>query len=206
MSGRFFLTIILTLFGVVMMASPAKTAPHRYKILMVVAPYNFRDEELAVPYKKFTQAGMRVTVASTTTGTITGMLKATWHPDILLRSARAGEYDALVFVGGCGVVTLYNNRDALRLARNAAEQHKIIAAICLAPGILAKAGLLHNRRATCFYTAANLLKKGGAHYDGHNDVVQDSNIITANGPKAADRFAKLIIKNLRSGIGAGTSH
>jgi protease I len=72
-------------------------------ILMVVAPLNFRDEELFVPKEFFEKKGINVVVASGDSGVATGMLGGSINVDIRVSDAVARDYDAVVFVGGSGV-------------------------------------------------------------------------------------------------------
>jgi len=66
-----------------------------------------------------------------------------------------------------------------------------VAAICISPVTLARAGILKNRRATVFPTEAEELKKEGAIYTGA-PVEEDGRIITASGPEAAGEFGERI--------------
>jgi protease I len=81
--------------------------------------------------------------------------------------------------------------DALRLAREADEGAKVLGAICLAPVILANAGVLRNRRATVAGTEARTIEAAGATYTGPG-VTVDENIVTANGPKSSTAFGQRI--------------
>jgi protease I len=162
-------------------------------VLMVIAKENFRDEELFVPKKMFEKNGIKVTVASTVTSTVTGMLKGKIKPDVLLNDVEVEDYDAVVFVGGIGAQMYYDDETAHKIARDAAEQEKVLSAICIAPNILAKAGVLKDKNATCWDSA--ILKEMGAKHQREN-VVTDGKIITANGPNAAGEFAEVIIKTL----------
>jgi len=67
----------------------------------------------------------------------------------------------------------------------------VLAAICLAPAILAKAGILKGKKATVWEGARNKVVAGGAAYR-EGPVVIDGKIITANGPSAAAQFGKSI--------------
>jgi protease I len=162
-------------------------------VLMVIAKENFRDEELFVPKKMFEENGIKVTVASTVTSTVTGMLKGKIKPDVLLNDVEVEDYDAVVFVGGVGAQMYYDDETAHNIARDAAEQDKVLSAICIAPNILAKAGVLKDKNATCWDSA--ILKEMGAKHQREN-VVTDGKIITANGPDAAGEFAEAILKTL----------
>jgi protease I len=74
---------------------------------------------------------------------------------------------------------------------------KVVAAICLAPVVLARAGILKGKKATFFNSPISLgeMKAGGAVLVD-KAVVTDSRIITANGPAAAKEFAETFIRTL----------
>ena len=59
---------------------------------------------------------------------------------------------------------LFHNIDAWRIAQTMAQQGKVVAAICLAPVILAFAGVLRGRQATVAGTEATTIATHGAHY------------------------------------------
>ncbi len=161
------------------------------RVLMVVASRDFRDEEFAEPYDRLMAAGAVVTVVSSTGAPTRGMLGRVLQPDGVLREQQAASYDAVIFVGGSGAQEYFNNPDAHRLAREAAEANRIVAAMCIAPAILANAGVLRGRRATCFPSVLPLLRKGGAVVTDR-PVVRDGILITAPGPEAAREFALAI--------------
>ncbi len=107
------------------------------QVLMVIASRDFRDEEYARPREILESAGYTVIVASRSRETARGMLGMRVQPDLLLSEACAADYDAVVFVGGSGAQTYWDDPEAHRLAREAASGGKVVAAICIAPVILA---------------------------------------------------------------------
>lgn len=167
------------------------------KILMVIAPKNFQDQEFSVPKKLFEKNGYQVTVASSTLSEATGMSRMKVKPDILVKDAKVADYDAIVFVGGSGTTVYFNNPQVLSLAIEAAKYGKTIGAICIAPVILSKAGILQGKKATVWGGEKSSLIKGGATYTG-KDVEIDEKIITANGPSAAEKFAQKIMEQIES--------
>ena len=88
--------------------------------------------------------------------------------------------------------------EVLERVRQFHEKGKLVSAICLAPMILARAGILKGVMSTVFPTdwAITSLKNNGAHYTSDH-VVEDGNIITADGPQSAKEFAEKIIKKLQ---------
>lgn len=166
-------------------------------ILMVIAPKNFRDEELQKPYDIFTKAGARVRIASSSLKEATGMFGKRVKPDILLEDVNVSEYDAIIFVGGSGASQYFNDPLAIRIAREAYEKGKVIGAICIAPSILANAGILEGKRATSFSSEKSNLEAHGATFTGRNIEV-DGRIVTASGPHVAKEFGETIAKLLQS--------
>lgn len=169
------------------------------KALFVIAPKNFRDEELFDTKSVLESKGIQTTIASTSKASARGMLGGTASPQLLISEVNSRDYAAIVFVGGTGVeeYALYEKSDVLALAKKFASGGKIIAAICIAPRILARAGLLEGKKATGFQDAetVRLLKEGGAQYTGKS-VEQDGKIITATGPSAARVFGEKIVAAL----------
>ena len=164
-------------------------------VLMIVAPIGFRDEECLEPKEVFEGAGVDVTIASKGTKIAKGKLGAELEVQKDISEVKTADYDAIVFVGGPGTTIYFNDPAALKIAKEAYAAGKITAAICIAPSILANAGLLRGKKATSFPSEETNLKMKGAIYTGKN-VEQDGKIITANGPGAAKEFGKLILKNL----------
>jgi protease I len=163
------------------------------RVLMVIAPKDFNDDEYFIPKKLFLEAGFEV---ATTSLEKTAVSKngQKQEVDFLLEDAEPN-FDVIVFAGGSGSTIYYDNEKAHVLARQFHEQDKLVAAICAAPGILAHAGLLKGRKATIHPNHLKNFVVNGVENTG-NDVEEDGNIITANGPEAAEEFAKRIVKRL----------
>jgi protease I len=164
-------------------------------ILMIIAHQNFRDEEYKEPRQIFDAKGATVSVASSSLEVAKGMLGAEVKPDLLLKDVAVGDYDVIVFVGGSGAQEYWNDPVAHAIAQEAVAQSKVLAAICIAPTTLAKAGVLNGKKVTAFSSEAGALKACGANYTGAS-VERDGLIITANGPTAATKFAEEIAKAL----------
>lgn len=166
------------------------------KILMVIAPKNFRDEELQEPKDIFIKNGFSVTVASITNDFCTGMFGARVKPDATVDQVNIKDYDALVIVGGAGSPVLKEYPKVIKLIQEAVEQNKLLASICLGPTVLAKAGVLKGKKATVFSSGASEIKRSGAIYIAQ-PVVVDGKLITADGPESAVKFGEAIVKALK---------
>jgi len=166
-------------------------------VLYVIAQQDFRDEELEIPEKILKKEGARVVVASITTNEARGMLGMRVKPDMTVRAAAADNFDAVVIAGGSGSVKLSDYPEVLSVVRRFFEKGKIIAAICLAPFILAKAGILHGVTVTVSaadFAISELGRTGAIYSDKH--VVVDGKIITADGPSASKEFGEEIVRAL----------
>ncbi len=167
--------------------------------LFVIAPEGFRDEELLQPKEVLEFRGANTLIASTRKGKATGKLGAVVEVEKEVAEINVDDFDAVVFVGGPGVekFKLYENQEVLKLCKEFHNADKLIAAICIGPRIPAMAGVLKNKRATCFPDPGSIamLKQKGALYTAEH-VVQDENMITADGPQAAREFGEKIAEAL----------
>lgn len=161
------------------------------KIVLVIAPQNFRDEELFHTKEELEKAGHETVIASKAMGEATGRMGGKATPEIELSAVKESDFDAIVFVGGGGSNVYFNDPTALGLARKFAGAGKIVSAICIAPSILANAGLLKEKKATAYESEQENLKAKGAEFTG-SPVEADGKIVTANGPEAAREFGKKI--------------
>jgi protease I len=167
------------------------------KVLMIIAQYGFRDEELYDSLEIFESAGYKVDIASQSTEEAKGMLGAIVKPNTTFKDAKAYDYDAVVVVGGRGSMSLADNADVLRIVRDAYDRQKVVGAICLGPMVLAKAGLLKGKKATVSLSqdSMRLFKQLGIELL-NDDVVVAGSVITANGPLATKKFAKRISEKI----------
>ncbi|MBI1853746.1 MAG: DJ-1/PfpI family protein [Planctomycetes bacterium] len=167
---------------------------HR-RALLVLPPENFRDEEYLEPRAALEGRGLAVDVASSVRTVVRGMLGHEVRPDLLLSDVDIDRYEAVVFVGGGGARLLWESPLAHAVARRAAQRAKILGAICMATGTLARAGVLQGRRATGFPCAAETVRSGGAAYST-DAVVVDGSIVTGKEPASARLFAEALVRLL----------
>lgn len=170
------------------------------KLLYVIAQEDFRDEEYFIPKEIFERAGIEVTTASLLKGKASGALGGEAEVSVSLAEASMDDHEGIVIAGGKGALMLDGNDDLKRLLFEALKDKKIIGAICISPIILANFGMLQGKSATVWDKdgeQADTLKRQGALYFPES-VVEDSNIITANGPDAAEEFGKTILAVLNS--------
>jgi protease I len=164
------------------------------KVAIVIAPDNFQPVEYAQTVRALTEKSIDFDTASTVEAA-TAVNNTKQPVDINTVDIRASEYDAIVLIGGGGSHIYFHDLELHQILNDFANQHKIIAAICAAPAILAYAGLLRGKKATCFPSHLNDLKSQGAIYTG-DKVSEDGLIITGDGPESAYRFGQLVASKL----------
>lgn len=168
------------------------------KAVLIIASRNFRDEELIETKAELEKANIATFIASTKTGIIRGMLRAKAEASVLINNINVDDYDAVIFIGGTGAREYFDSSVAMNLARQAKEKGKVLAAISIAPAVLADAGVLQNVKATSFTTEKYKLEKGGAQFTGAA-VERDGLIITASTPRASTEFGKSVAAAITGG-------
>jgi 4-methyl-5(b-hydroxyethyl)-thiazole monophosphate biosynthesis len=109
--------------------------------------------------------------------------------------ASAPAFDALVLPGGMpGTQHLGDDARVLALVREMHAAGKLVAAICAAPSVLAKAGVLEGVPATSYPGFQG--KLGGARVERERRVVPAGRIVTSQGPGTALEFALELVRVL----------
>jgi protease I len=164
-------------------------------VLFIIAPKDFRDEELFITQTELEKSGLTTIIASSIVGECIGSKGGIAIAALSLDQININDYATIVFIGGMGSRTFFDDQKAFKLAQEMHNAGRPVAAICIAPVILAKAGLLNHKKATVFSSEIETLEALGAYYTGM-DVTVDDNIITAYGPQSAIRFAKRIVAKI----------
>jgi len=127
---------------------------------------------------------------------ITGSHGITVRADKGFDAVNVGDYDALLLPGGQpGTTNLGNDERVLALLRAFHAVGKLTAAICAAPTVLSKAGLLDGKRATCY---PGLEDKLTGATPGTEPMIVDGTVITSRGVGTAIPFALALVAYLDS--------
>ncbi|MGL4519841.1 MAG: DJ-1 family glyoxalase III [Phocaeicola sp.] len=155
----------------------------------------FEEIEAISPIDILRRAGVEVkTVSIGATKAVCGANGITVTADCLFEEMGADAADMLVLPGGMpGATNLDAHVGLGELILNYNEAGKPLAAICAAPLVLGKRGLLKGKKATCYPGFENFLE--GATYTAAL-VEKDGTIITGKGPGAAFAFAFAIVEEL----------
>lgn len=160
---------------------------------LVLMAEGFEEIELTSIVDILRRGGVTVTIAGLKDGIITGSRGMKMQPDATLDSIKE-MYDMIILPGGSpGYINLGGDRRVIDLVTRYNAGGKIVAAICAAPSVLAKAGILAGKNATIFTGMENELKN--AKYVD-KPVVEDGNIMTSQGPGTAMEFALALLKRL----------
>lgn len=160
------------------------------KALIIIAQSGYQDIEYAGTRKSLEDAGFEIVIGAKDEGPCSGSMGGTEDATVAMRDVTVTDYDAIAFIGGPGAALLASDADALKVANDAYRADMPLGAICIAPTILAKAQVLSGKRATVWNEDGlqqQILETYGAEYTGEA-VTIDGNIVTGNGPKAAEEF------------------
>lgn len=164
------------------------------KVLMILAPKDFEDEEYDKIRKILEGRGAKITVASLHPGEIHGSKGMTAKADVDVSTVKQYDYDVLIFIGGQGARRFYYDHEkVLKLAEDA--KYKTLGAISEGVGILANAKVLKERKVTGDRRIARLLEAYGADYTGQ-PVEVDDKIVTADGLASVELFGNALVQVL----------
>ena len=110
--------------------------------------------------------------------------------DTLIANADFADAEMLILPGGA--TKLHECEALCQLLVKHNEQDKLIAAICAAPSVLGRLGILEGKQATCYPGFENAMT--GATYTAAK-VTVDGNIFTACGPGAAWELGFIFVEH-----------
>jgi 4-methyl-5(b-hydroxyethyl)-thiazole monophosphate biosynthesis len=161
------------------------------RLLMPLAD-GFEEIEAFVPLSVLRGAGVQVDTVGLAGSVASGSHGAKVSTDKRLAEVRVDDYDGIVLPGGGrGCANLERSKAVMDIIAGMNERGKLVAAICAAPLLLAKAGVLNNRKATVYPGMERELP-----YPRPGRVVVDGNVVTSQGPGTAVDFALEIVKQL----------
>lgn len=121
--------------------------------------------------------------------------------DLCLNEMELDKAAMLVIPGGMpGTMNLLKNQELRTAIQQFQEEDKMLGAICAAPIVLGAAGVLNDKKATCYPGYEEKLT--GAVYT-EQAVVCDGNIITSRGLGTAIEFALAIVSHFKGKDAAG---
>jgi protease I len=183
----------------------SESTPLRGRKVAVLATDGFEQVELSSPVEALRAAGAEVSIVSLAAGPIQGFHhfdKGDRFPvDLTVSNANAATFDALVLPGGLGNPdALRANPEAVNFVRAFHAAHKIIAAICHGPWLLAEANVLKGRRITSYPSIKTDLINAGATWTDEQCVVDqgpdDQIFVTSRSPADLEEFNAAVIEEI----------
>lgn len=142
------------------------------------------------------RGGIEVVSAGLEPGPVTASRGVVLVPQMTLDEALERDYDMVVLPGGMpGAQHLEDDARINALLYKMAQSGSYIAAICAAPKVLAKAGLLAGKRATSYPGYVDKMNLPDVEYR-EEAVVLDGKMITSRGPGTSMDFALTLIEQL----------
>lgn len=161
------------------------------KVLVPLAE-GFEEIEAITVIDVLRRAGMDVITAGIPGSLIVGSRNVRLSTDKKIDDIEPDDFDAIVLPGGYpGYVNLGKTQKVINIITSFNAEKKLVAAICAAPTILAKVGILEDRKATVYPGMEKEIP-----YVRGDKVVVDGNIITSQGPGTAIPFALKLIEVL----------
>lgn len=140
------------------------------------------------------RAGVDVVSAGLAAGPVKASRGVMLLPDTTLDEALKQEFDLIALPGGMpGMTNLKNDPRIIALLKHMAAAGKYTTAICASPAVLAEAGLLAGKRATCY---PGFLDQAAEVTQDHAAVVRDGHVVTSRGPGTAMDFALELVELL----------
>lgn len=165
------------------------------RVLVPLAP-GCEELEAVTIINLLRRADIDVVSASLEPGPVTGARGIVLQADATLDEALAEDYDMVALPGGGpGSDRLDQDARIETLLKNMAAADKYTAAICAAPKVLGRIGLLDGRRATSYPGFVDAMNLPGTRYLDEA-VVQDGKVITSRGPGTALDFALHLVETL----------
>ncbi|MDT3693219.1 MAG: DJ-1/PfpI family protein [Mucispirillum sp.] len=156
----------------------------------------FEEMEALAPVDILRRGGVEVTMAGVTGMQITGAHNIKVMADKDVKEIKADDYDAFICPGGMpGASNLRDNSIVTDIIKEAYGKEKIVSAICAAPMVLDKAGVLADKNFTMYPGMQNYAPSGS--YKSDEFVVKDGKVITGAGPAAVFEYAFKLLTELQ---------
>ena len=162
-------------------------------MIYVLMVDGFEEIEAIEPIDIMRRAGLNVVTVGVNNQLVKGAHNILIKTDIMIDDVNTEDMELLMLPGGPGHTILDDNKKVHELIDYASENDLYIAAICAAPSIIGKKGLLNGKKATCFPGFEQFLL--GAELVCDKSVC-DGKIITGKGAGAAGDFGFLIVEKL----------
>ena len=160
-------------------------------VLIIIAARDFNETEFFSVKDFLERNGVRVFIASDASGLCVGDKGSKIKHDVSFSNMKSANFDAVAIIGGNGILNYTENNKLKKVIRNFVDESKPVGAICNAPAVLAKVGVLKGKNATAYKEARGIIESEGGVFT-ESPVVVAENIVTAKDPDAALEFIETL--------------
>ena len=162
---------------------------------ILLAP-GFEEMEALVPADLLRRAGVEVALVGVSGELVPGGHNIVVKADLPLSEVRFEDMEGIMLPGGgVGVANLGADANVEALVKQAAAQDKLVSAICAAPSLLSKWGLLAGKKAVCYPSWKD--KIADACYLPGEKLAVEGNTVTGQAAGASFEFGLKLIEALR---------
>ena len=163
-------------------------------VYILLAP-GFEEAEALTPADRHRRANIETALVSLSGETVAGSHGITVTADMTLEGVDLSQADMVVLPGGgTGVQNLGADPAVEKLVREAARRNIRLAAICAAPTLLGRWGLLEGKQAVCYPGMEESLT--GSQVQMARGVVADGTVITGRAAGSAFDFGLALVTAL----------
>ncbi|QUH26478.1 DJ-1 family glyoxalase III [Serpentinicella alkaliphila] len=164
------------------------------KSILLLMADGFEEIEGITCIDVLRRGGINVVTASLDNLDVCGSHNIIVKADKPINDIDISQFDGVVLPGGMpGSANLRDNEKVIKIVKEMNEMGGLIAAICAAPIVLERAGVIEGKNATSYPGFNN--EMGSCTYL-EDRVVLDNNILTARGPGVAMEFSFAIVEYL----------
>ena len=165
-------------------------------ILIFLPATDFSEEEFLPIKRIFLKRNKQIFIVSDSFSVCGGENGLKVGTDTNFYNVNEKNFAAFVLIGGKGSRSYWGNETLHKIAGKFHYSGKVIGAICSAPVILARSGMLGKTSATCWKEDKNELIKAGINYH-ERSVIAENKIVTADSSQAAIQFAETVLNLIK---------
>lgn len=166
------------------------------KRALVILFDKVEEIEALAPVDILRRARVDVTTAAVgESKTVYGRSGVPIEADELFSKAKAEDFDAVVLAGGPGTFDIIDDPELLDFLKSSNGKGRVMCAICAAPAVFDRAGIIGARKCASHPSVAELLPTRQPDLA----TVCDGNLITSQGAGTAVEFALSIVSDLLGG-------
>jgi protease I len=179
--------------------------------VLIVTGDGAESLEVMYPFQRLLEEGIQVDLASPTKKVLQSVVhdfEPGWETNteklgyriqsnLAFSEVRPDAYEGLVIPGGRAPEYIRYNEDLQRIVQAFFRANKPVAAICHAAQVLAVAGVLKNRRMTCYHLVRSEAMAAGANYVDQ-EVVVDGNLVTSRAWPDHPAFMREFLRILKA--------